>query len=702
MVIPLGCVYRPLAQQCLEIQRDPITCKACGGILNPFCQVNGANYSCPFCRQRDTLPNLGVFPPEATQGNETVEYVMPAQRPPATFVFVIDTCLDTEEEMEGLRQFLLETLERLPEYANIVFITFGSAVQIHDLSGRFSYPRATVLRGSHEVTVKLLDELVPDLHPYVVARSTGYETLQGLIQNLTMDLWPVMKDYRALRCTGAALSAAASILQKVAPNTGSCILTFLSGACTTGPGIVVETSREHLIRTHNDIRDGTQAARHFSSSCTFYDTLMRRIVAQGHSLNVFAASLDQLGIAEMKICIQSSGGVVLNAESWHQQPFRNSLYYFFKQRENGSLMAGFNATFDVITCPTWKVQGVIGECVGTGKKSTSVAESEVGLGGTCQWTSCMIDETTSFAIYYDTVTGPQGCENNQVRYTQIITRYETGFEKRTRVSTLTVGRVMKPTIQQLTVAFDQETAAVLLARQALYKTDTLPPLEVLRWLDRTVLRLVRKFAQYTKNDPHSLRLPNEFTLFPQFMYHLRRSGYLNVFNSSPDESSILRLQLLKSCVEDSMTQIQPALYSYTLEGAPEPVSLDSSAIKPDNILILDTFFEVLIHYGSTIAEWRRAGYADQEDYAYFRDFLEVPMNDAQTIASARYPTPRLIDVCQNDPDSRILYNRINPSKTYVQMDQTTSNTPNTGDLVYTDDTSLEAFTAHLKKLAVSE
>ncbi|EPY41884.1 protein transport protein Sec23A [Angomonas deanei] len=186
------------------------------------------------------------------------------------------------------------------------------------------------------------------------------------------------------------------------------------------------------------------------------------------------------------------------------------------------------------------------------------------------------------------------------------------------------------------------------------------------------------------------------------MYHLRRSGYLNVFNSSPDESSILRLQLLKSCVEDSMTQIQPALYSYTLEGAPEPVSLDSSAIKPDNILILDTFFEVLIHYGSTIAEWRRAGYADQEDYAYFRDFLEVPMNDAQTIASARYPTPRLIDVCQNDPDSRILYNRINPSKTYVQMDQTTSNTPNTGDLVYTDDTSLEAFTAHLKKLAVSE
>jgi protein transport protein SEC23 len=38
----------------------------------------------------------------------------------------------------------------------------------------------------------------------------------------------------------------------------------------------------------------------------------------------------------------------------------------------------------------------------------------------------------------------------------------------------------------------------------------------------------------------SFRLSDAFSLYPQFMFHLRRSQFLQAFNSSPDESSYYR------------------------------------------------------------------------------------------------------------------------------------------------------------------
>lgn len=52
----------------------------------------------------------------------------------------------------------------------------------------------------------------------------------------------------------------------------------------------------------------------------------------------------------------------------------------------------------------------------------------------------------------------------------------------------------------------------------------------------------QKFGEYAKDDPNSFRLAENFTLYPQFMYHLRRSHFLQVFNNSPDETSFYRYQ----------------------------------------------------------------------------------------------------------------------------------------------------------------
>jgi len=49
-------------------------------------------------------------------------------------------------------------------------------------------------------------------------------------------------------------------------------------------------------------------------------------------------------------------------------------------------------------------------------------------------------------------------------------------------------------------------------------------------LDRSLIRLTTKFAHYEKEKPHTLQMDPEFSIYPQFMFHLRRSQFLQDFN----------------------------------------------------------------------------------------------------------------------------------------------------------------------------
>jgi len=82
-------------------------------------------------------------------------------------------------------------------------------------------------------------------------------------------------------------------------------------------------------------------------------------------------------------------------------------------------------------------------------------------------------------------------------------------------------------------------------------------------------------------------------------------------------------------VNDSLIMIQPTLMSYTFDTPPQPVLLDSVSIKHDVILLLDTFFHILIFHGELVAQWRKQGYQDQERYENFKELLELPAADAQ-------------------------------------------------------------------------
>ncbi|KAM7302052.1 putative protein transport protein sec23 [Ixodes scapularis] len=173
-----------------------------------------------------------------------------------------------------------------------------------------------------------------------------------------------------------------------------------------------------------------------------------------------------------------------------------------------------------------------------------------------------------------------------------------------------------------------------------------------------------------------------------------------VFNNSPDETSYYRHMLNREDLTQSLIMIQPILYAYSFSGPPEPVLLDTSSIQPDRILLMDTFFHIVIFHGETIAQWRKAGYQNNPEHENFRQLLQAPEDDAQEILQTRFPMPRYIVCDQGGSQARFLLSKVNPSVThnnaYNWGQQDTGGSP-----VLTDDVSLQVFMEHLKKLAVS-
>lgn len=59
---------------------------------------------------------------------------------------------------------------------------------------------------------------------------------------------------------------------------------------------------------------------------------------------------------------------------------------------------------------------------------------------------------------------------------------------------------------------------------------------------------------------------------------------------------------------NALLMIQPSLIAFRLDGTDEAVLLDSTSIQPDTVLLMDSFFHILIYVGENIAKWRKAGY----------------------------------------------------------------------------------------------
>ncbi|XP_071497657.1 protein transport protein Sec23A-like [Diadema antillarum] len=730
MVVPLSALYTPLKERpdLPPIQYDPVLCSrsTCRAVLNPFCQVDyrAKLWNCNFCFQRNQFPNQyrGISeqqqPAELIPQFTTIEYTLTrAPSAPLIYLLVIDTCME-EEDLQALKESLQMSLSLLPPNALIGLITYGRMVQVHEL-GCEGCSKSYVFRGTKDLTAKQIQDMLgigrvpaqaqrgnqqpqqqqqPPMNKFLQPVHKCDMNLTDLLGELQRDPWPVSAGKRPLRSTGVALSIAVGLLECTFPNTGARIMLFMGGPPTQGPGIVVGDELKTTIRSHHDIeKDNVKFMR---KAIKHYDGLAKRAANFGHTIDIYACNLDQTGLHEMKNCCNFTGGHMVMGDSFNTSLFKQTFQRVFSKDVKGEFKMAFGGVLEVKTSREVKVSGAIGPCVSMDVKGASVSDAEVGMGGTCQWKFCGLYPNSTVALFFEVVNqhnapipqGGRGC-------VQFVTQYQhSSGQRRVRVTTLARNWADASTqIQHIAAGFDQEAAAVLMARLAVFRASNEEGADVLRWLDRMLIRLCQKFGEYHKDNPESFRLAQEFSLYPQFMFHLRRSQFLQVFNNSPDETSFYRHMLMREDLTQSLVMIQPILYSYSFNGT-EPVLLDSSSILPDRILLMDTFFQLLIYHGKTIASWYKQGYHEQAGHENFKQLLEAPEADGQEILQNRFPMPRYIVCEEGKSQARFLLSKVNPSQTHNNMYGwgQDGSAP-----VLTDDVSLQVFMDHLKKLAVS-
>lgn len=747
VVVPLGCLYTPL--KTIEnmpghLTYDPIRCNGCSAVLNPYVQVDFRTklWTCPFCTTRNHFPphyaeNISEtsLPAELISQFTTVEYeLQTAPLGPPAFIFVVDTCID-EEELAHLKDALQQTLNLLPEDALVGLITFGTLVQIHEL-GFADCPKSYVFRGEKDYSPQKVQDMLgisparggqviggggpgggqtggvggkqPALGRFLMPVGECTFTLEQVLEDLQKDPWPCQPDERVQRCTGTALTVAMGLLESSVPRQGSRVMLFIAGPPTVGMGAIVSRSKKDNIRSHNDLLKNQ--APLFKPAVEYYRSLSDRAIANSIVVDVFACSLDQVGALELKELVSRSGGLIVLADKFDQSVFRESLRRAFERMpeseqqtadgNSGSsnmLQMGFGGQIEVIHSREFKIAGAIGPCASLKKMSAAVSENEIGVGGTSLWYLGGVDPATTIAFFFEvTNTNATPLPPHKRRYIQFLTSYQASNGRmRLRVST-TCGLWHSDPADHTPIAqsFDQEAATVLMARLAVHRCATEEVADVMRWLDRSLIRLSAKFGTYRKDDQSSFRLSPEFSIYPQFMFHLRRSKFLQSFNSSPDEQAWYRHILIRESTTNSLIMLQPSLLAYSFHGPPQPVLLDATSVRPDTILLLDTFFHVIVFHGETIAAWKQQGYQHQEEHVNFRNLLEAPQNDAQMIMNNRFPVPRYIVCDQHKSEARFLLAVLNPSVSHHNSESTG------GQNFFTDDVSLRVFMEHLMKLAV--
>ncbi|XP_064935492.1 protein transport protein SEC23 C-like isoform X2 [Musa acuminata AAA Group] len=678
-VIPVAAIYTPLKPipDMPVLPYSPLRCRICRSILNPFSIVDyvAKIWVCPFCFQRNHFPQhyLSIsednLPAELFPQYTTIEYassIETGSKIPSVFLFVVDTCM-IEEEIVFLKSALSQAIELLPENSLVGLITFGTYVQVHEL-GFGHMPKSYVFKGSKEYTKEqLLDQMCffagkarpnvgviagprdglssESVGRFLLPASECEFVLNSVLEELQRDPWPVPADQRASRCTSTALSIAASLLGLCVPGTGARIMAFVGGPSTEGTGSIVSKNLSEPIRSHKDLDKG--AAPLYNKAVKFYEALSKQLAHQGHVLDLFACALDQVGVAELKVAVERTGGIVVLAESFGHSVFKDSLRRIFQSAEY-DLGLAFNGVFEVNCSKDLKVQGIIGPCASLDKKGPLCAETIVGQGNTSAWKMCGLDKKTSLCLIFEIVRkdGPETNAqptSNQF-YFQFLTYYQhSDGQMRLRATTLSRRWVAGPgSTQDLVSGFDQEAAAAVMARLVSFKMET------------------------------------------------------EVFNNSPDETAYYRMILNRENVANAVVMIQPSLISYSFHSAPEPVLLDVTAIAADRILLLDSYFTVVVFHGISIAQWRNAGYQNQPEHETFAHLLQAPRDEADAITKERFPVPRLVVCDQHGSQARFLLVKLNPSVTY----NSDNPPPPGGDIIFTDDVSFQVFLDHLQRLAV--
>ena len=336
---------RPVRRAGDPAQGSALTCPWCpttlcaardsAACLNPYARVdfNGKLWICPFCYTRNHFPphyasiSETNLPAELFPTYTTIEYTLqrPAAPPPA-YLFVVDVCL-IEEEL-GTQAVAHPGALAAPRERLVGLVTFGTHVHVHEL-GFADCPKSYVFRGSKEFTSQQIQDQLFAGNRHRLRRSSRRTRASTEASSSRPSRIASFSSARCSRiCRGIRSPRSRTVARRGArarrwlwrrrcsprpsPRPARAML-FVGGPATDGGGQVVGKDLEQAMRSHKDI--AKDAAPFMNKATKYYETVATQLCTNGHCLDVFACSLDQVGLAEMKVCAEKTGGMVVLAES---------------------------------------------------------------------------------------------------------------------------------------------------------------------------------------------------------------------------------------------------------------------------------------------------------------------------------------------------------------------------------------------------
>eukprot|EP01129_Flabellula_baltica_P015716 TRINITY_DN8106_c0_g1_i1.p1 TRINITY_DN8106_c0_g1~~TRINITY_DN8106_c0_g1_i1.p1 ORF type:complete len:754 (-),score=168.75 TRINITY_DN8106_c0_g1_i1:16-2277(-) len=723
LVVPLGCIYSPMkvGVDTVRVEYNPLGCGNCNAILNPYCATDLENvpktWSCSLCGARNQFPETyaGIspeaLPSELHATGTTIEYLLPNQNLPPAFLFAVDITL-AEKEFQVLKNSLIEILESLPENIYVGLMTVGSTVQLYDLAFNF-FPKSYMFDGTKDADPNKISKVLgigivsgntiqgTPVNRFIMPLHNSKENLINIINTLKQDPVVTPTTHRPALSTGVAISVGISVLQYTFPNSGAKLITLLGGPCTQGPGLIVGAEKTEPIRGYYELNKET--ASHTHQATKFYESLAERAVIHGICVDLFLSSLDQTGALEMKQLCKTTGGQLVNSEGFgtDDNVFEHSFRKFFEINEEGVLNFGFLGTIEVLVSEEIGIAGAVGNLSSLNKGGKSVSSNELGIGHTTAWRMACTDPKASYAIFFD-IKNPKDkiIPQGKLAMIQFRSTYsDSAGRKFLKITTVAHSYVDVELSgpPSLLPGFDQECAAALVARLIVHKADV-EETDMLGWLDRHLIQFTKRYASFIPGDIHSFEMRDEIRLYPQFMFHLRRGPIVSNFGNSPDDTTFIRYCLNREITGNCLTMIQPSLEAYHFDSEePEVVLLSSSSIKPDVILLLDTYFHIVVFHGSKIAKWRKANYQEKEEYESFRELLEAPKIDASYILEDRFPYPLFVDCDEGGSQARYLTAVVDPEPSSQGQFGVSGKVH-----FHSEDASLQRFMEHLKKFVTQQ
>jgi len=687
LIVPVSIAYSPLKRidDIPTEVNDAPRCE-CGAVLNPLCAIDWRTHRwhCPFCYLRPELPekyktmtresrSLPLFPTSTT-----IEYISqedPTETP--IVLFCVDTSLE-EEELSSVKSMIVQSLSLLREETRVGLLTFDSRVKVY---GFKSMVRTYVFEGEGDYSqdkVKKMLDLHDDSTDFFLPVCQTKDTLCKILEEVVTTKHAGGE--RAARCTGTAISVALHVLDLVL--TRGRIYCFIGGPATIGKGRIVSQDLKDCVRSHANIKSGT-GMKLVNRALDFFYEVKERAILRGHSVNFLAASYDQTGLFEMKDVVNETGGSIVMCDEFNSDSMRNSFLRLMS--DDGDDAKASDICIEVYTQKQFKVCGALGPIVSEHVLKEHVSSSEIGVAKTCVWKASCLDRRASILTFYE-VCNKEPLDEGSTGAVQFVTTYVNSHGKRvTRVTTTTHEWAPAENSELYCIdGFDQELAAVSITRVALFKYDN-ESFDVESWIDRLLIKFCKRFSMKTKGE---VVFNEMIERFPDIMFNLRKSPFISFFNMSPDETAYFRHLFNKVSIEDAFKMVRPSLLRFGFDGFEIPAVLDASSIQDDSILLLDTFFTLVVFHGSEIAEWKKLGYHEEEGYEDFADLLERPKAIAMKILEERAPVPRYIECVHGDSPSRHLLARLNP---------TISPEESSKKRILTDDPSFAAFLEKLKE-----